>query len=97
VRFDTIERNYGELIRINAPDFYRDPDFLRWLDHPDRHQATWHNKGTPPGEFSDLFFTYDQGEGSDSDMPGNVWDFLHKELSRQGVTFALVWVSNLPE
>lgn len=92
-----IERNYGELIRINAPEFYKDQKFLDWLNRKDRYQATWHVKGMAVGEFSDLFFQYDNGEGSDSDMPEHIWEQLTSELKKLGVTWGLVWISNLPE
>lgn len=89
-----IERNYAEVVEISAPEFYRDPEFLRWLNNPDRHQATWHVKGKSVNEFSDLFFTYDGGEGSDSDMPRRIWEMIHQELKRQGVKFCVVWVKS---
>jgi len=89
-----IERNYAEVVEISAPEFYRDPEFLKWLNNPDRHQATWHVKGKKVNEFSDLFFTYDGGEGSDSDMPSRIWEMIHQELKRQGVKFCVVWVKS---
>lgn len=92
-----IERNYCELVRINAPEIYRDRDFLRWLNDQNRHQASWHVKGMQAGEFSDLFFTYDGGEGSDSDMPGHIWLQLSEKLNAEGITDCLVWVTNLEE
>jgi len=92
-----IERNYGELIKINAPEFYRDIDFLEWLNNPDRHQATWHINGRQAGEYSDLFFQYDNGEGSDADMPGHIWKQITDELDKLGVTWGIVWLSNIPE
>lgn len=89
-----IERNYAEVVEISAPEFYRDPEFLKWLNNPDRHQATWHVKGKSVSEFSDLFFTYDGGEGSDSDMPSHIWEKIHKELKQRGVKWCVVWVKS---
>jgi hypothetical protein len=89
-----IERNYAEVVEISAPEFYRDPDFLKWLNNPDRHQATWHVKGKRVNEFSDLFFTYDGGEGSDSDMPSPIWEKIHQELKQRGVKWCVVWVKS---
>jgi hypothetical protein len=87
------------LVRVNAPEVYRDPAFVEWLNDTDTVQATWHKKGAPPSDFSDLFFTYDAGEGSNSDMPGHIWDKicdLIKEHEGE-MAYCLVWMTNLEE
>jgi hypothetical protein len=65
--------------------------------------ATWHH-GYEPTEYSDVFFTYDRGEGSDAPsaalscrpaIPDSIWSLLDAELKKRGVEQALVWVSNL--
>jgi hypothetical protein len=89
-----IERNYAEVVEIGAPEFYRDPEFLKWLNNKNRNQATWHVKGKSVNEFSDLFFTYDGGEGSDSDMPTHIWEKIHQELKKRGLKFCVVWLKS---
>lgn len=88
-----------DLVQINAPEFYRDPAFVTWLNDPNKVQATWHSKGTAPNEYSDLFFTYDSGEGSDSDMPGVIWNQICAFIQEHfGDNFnALIWLTNLED
>lgn len=93
-----VETNYLPLVRINAPELYKDEDFVAWLNDETRNQATWHVKGQEPGEFSDIFMTFDgTADGSDSDMPEHCWEMLCEVLSAKGLDTAecLVWLSNL--
>ncbi len=65
------------VVRINAPDFFKDPEIRTWLNDPQRAPATWH-RGGEPGENSDSFVYYggagwtERGEfhGDGSDFPG---------------------------
>lgn len=93
----TVELDYIRVIRINAPEFYQRADFMAWLNDPQRIQATWHGKGCEPSEYSDLFFTYADGDGSDSDMPEEVWKEICRAMNEAGVDNALIWLSNLAE
>jgi hypothetical protein len=90
------------LVRINAPGWFRDKAFVRWLNHPGT--ATWHTGGSDPTEYSDVFFTFDSGDGSDAPVPGghpsippHIWDrVVHiVELTLGYRSECLVWVSNL--
>lgn len=66
-----ISTNIGLL--INAPEFFRDPTFINWLNNGERKFAL-HRNG-PPDEWSDVIVLVDpglSGEGSDSDMPGHI-------------------------
>lgn len=66
-------------ISINVPEFFRDPEFLAWLNNPDNRVFTWHKKGEEPGDYSDVVVTLEgdlSGEGSDSDMPEYCWDLI---------------------
>ena len=96
------------LVRINAPEWYRDPDFCRWLRS--RNTATWCAIGEDPNEESDAFFTYDDGDGSDAPLPNHphptmrglpehIWSQVCAliEASHGKGIDCLVWVSNLPE
>lgn len=68
------------LVRINAPQLYRDPRFQAWLNHPQRGPATWH-RGGAPGDYSDAFIHYGGadwhpthgfcGDGSDYSRDGH--------------------------
>lgn len=90
-----------KVVRINAPAWFDDPEFLKWLNRPGT--ATWHRSGTEPGDYSDVFFTFCQGEGSDypgSEDPGipeEIWQHLEFIIAEQHGWDAevLVWVSNL--
>jgi len=46
------------LVRINAPSFFRDTNFVRWLNSPESRAATWHARGNEPAEDSDVFIHY---------------------------------------
>lgn len=70
-----IEVDYMPLVRINAPEFFEREDFQEFLNRavdPDTDDttATWHQSGEP-NDYSDLFVTYDNGEGSDALPPGS--------------------------
>jgi hypothetical protein len=96
--------HHTTVVRVNAPEWYEDAGFVRWLDSS--ASATWHTKGRGVCEGDDAFFTYCQGEGSDypgttksPGIPDHIWEQvvdlvtdLHGEYAE-----CLVWVSNLPE
>ncbi len=85
----------GKVLRIDARDWYRRKDFLAWLNSP-KPIATWHTKGKPVGEYSDVFFTFDHGEGSDRDsIPEDIWQEICRMAAEHGVEDGLVWVANL--
>jgi hypothetical protein len=85
------------LLRINAPEWYARPDFRAWLNNPER--ATWHRIGKEPNEYSDVFITFDHGEGSDFDvdMPDDVWAQITQAAADAGIQDCVVWISNLEE
>lgn len=84
------------LVRIDAPEFYADAEFQLWLNDPTRNQATWHKKGTYPNEYSDMFFTVDPPDGSDSDMPQHIWDKIVASCAEAvGSCACVVWLSNV--
>lgn len=88
------------VVRINAPELYRDPEFVAWLNDPDHIQATWHRKGKPPGDYSDIFLTFSalNEDGSDSDMPRHCWEQLCGWLRQAGVRQdCVVWLSNIQD
>lgn len=95
----TIETATMPIVRINAPEFYRDPEFLAWLNNPVTNVATWHQQGDTPGEYSDLFFTYDNGDGCNTDMPAHIWEQICEAVDplRCYNGECLIWLSNLEE
>jgi hypothetical protein len=87
-----------DCLRINAPEWYARADFMRWLTEDRR--ATWHIRGnTSPDEYSDVFVTFDHGEGSDYDtlMPDDIWEAITKAAHDCGVDDCIVWISNIEE
>jgi hypothetical protein len=92
------ETNYMPIVRINAPEWYARQDWMNWIesDLPDqRGPATWHRKGQKPDEYSDVFFTYCQGEGSDfPGIPEDIWQAIMVLMQFEGINECLVWVVN---
>ena len=67
------------LVTLNVPEFFNDEGFLAWLNDPDNRAFTWHQKGQPASEWSDVIVTMEatcNGEGDASDMPAHLWDAL---------------------
>jgi hypothetical protein len=61
---------------INAPQFFRDPEFVEWLNSS-VPKFTYHRRATPVDEWSDVVVMVDpslSGEGADTDMPRGIWD-----------------------
>jgi len=94
-------------MRIDAPTWFERDDFKDYLREP--RTATWNNKSEVlhPFDYADVFFTYCQGEGSDSPtpdaptgcrgVPEEVWEELGKLVEQTYGTRdveLLVWVTN---
>ena len=47
-----------QLVRLNAPSLFADPEWRAWLNHPQSGPATWHARGEEPGDYSDVFIHY---------------------------------------
>jgi hypothetical protein len=82
---EKIHKEAGEIVRglsltIHCPNVFQIPEFVEWLNNGSP-KMTWH-QGGKPAEFSDVVVRVDpslNGEGSDSDMPSAVWDFVVQE------------------
>lgn len=64
---------------LNVPEFFKDPAFLNWLNSESTTVFTWHTKGQPAGEWSDVIVSLEgscNGEGDASDMPEYLWNLL---------------------
>jgi hypothetical protein len=85
-------------VQFNRPDWYQNPDWVRYINAPGI--ATWHDPSKHnPTEYSDVFFTYDHGEGSDwggngpDSIPDSIWKEICETLGPDA--YCLVWVTNL--
>lgn len=97
-----MEIEQGVSLRISAPEFYQDPEFVKWLNNDER-KFTWHDGG-PPDEWSDVIVGVDpslSGEGTDNDMPAHIWNQIlqacREHCKNPAVTngvHILVWISN---
>lgn len=92
-------------LKINCPELFADPEFAAWLKsrsgvRPPGEKwwtpvATWHEGDEEMNEYSDVFCTYEDGEGSDSDMPEHCWERLCELARREvGSGFAILWLTN---
>lgn len=67
------------LTTLNVPEFFRNGDFIAWLNDKDTNSFTWHQKGYPASEWSDVIVLVDgscNGEGDSSEMPETLWNLL---------------------
>ena len=85
----------GVILNIYCPELFQEPEFIAWLQERsnDNEVATWHIPGQEPNEYSDVFCTYDDGEGSNSDMPG--WDAIVTVCRWHDVTHATLRLINM--
>jgi len=87
----------GRVLRIDASEWYQRKDFMDWLNSG-KPIATWHRKGEVPGEYSDVFITFDHEEGSDRDsIPEDVWQEICRIAREQHFEDGLVWIANLED
>jgi len=82
-------------VEINLPELFEREDFRAYLNDPKNTIATWHRSGEAPDECSDVFVTYDNGDGSNSDMPG--WGIVCDMMRENGHTAALVRLTNMED
>lgn len=85
------------MLKLNLPELFEDQEFVGYLNDADNRIATWHRKGDAPDEYSDIFITYDAGEGSNTDMPERWWDYICSlcEEADIGGAYALLHITNL--
>lgn len=92
------------LIRVDAEPWYARDDFMAWLnDENQTGPATWHQKGGPASDYSDVFVTFCQGDGSDAPVsvmspaiPEDIWEQLCAIAEKHGHDECLFWIRNLP-
>lgn len=101
--------NYSTVHRINAPDWFEDPQFLEWLNCQDSSAkpATWHIPGKPPTEYSNVFIVWFNGGCSDwppipnkGGIPNHIWKQVEDDLNKHYLNntgVVVVWITNLKE
>lgn len=79
-------------IRVNMSELRTDPEFAAWLNDPRTRVWTWHEKGNPVDDFSDIVvWVESNGEGSESgDMPEHIWNEIAKLM---GGRCGLCWIT----
>lgn len=83
-------------LRIECPAWFARADFQQYLNEyrTTRPIATWHLGGAP-GEMSDVFMTYDEGEGSEFDvLPEDIWEEICQLCTSAGIAHGVVWLVN---
>ncbi len=85
-------------IRINAARWYTRPDFIAFLNSS--QAATWHETPGEPGDFSDVFTIWDNGEGSDqpafnAGLPKDIWAKIGEACTANGGGVHVVWIVNV--
>ena len=68
----------GQVLRINAPEWFRLPRFRAFLDHathPQQKQrlATFHRHGDAPNEYSDIFIPFGTYRVGTDDTGCEIW------------------------
>ena len=73
-----VEHGRADVLVINVPSWYSDPEFVAWLESNSNPVMTWHRPGRSPSEFSDAIVLVDPsltGEGTDQgSMPERYWE-----------------------
>lgn len=96
---EVISGNHLPLMRIDAPSWFKRDDFQAYVR--DRRTATWHDKTSNSfDDYSDVFFTFSDGGGSDfPGIPDDIWAELEELIEKTyGTRYIeiMVWVANLP-
>ncbi len=89
------EVSHAPAFKMNMPELFAREDFRVYLNDRNNNMATWHPHGEEPGEYSDVFIHYDNGEGSHSDMPG--WDLVVAAMTKAGIKYGIVQITNLDD
>lgn len=82
-------------LEIVASAWFGRDDFVAFLEGRGPYQggikpATWHQNGDAP-DMSDVFITFDHGEGSDYlDVPEDIWAEVQRLAREHGFTDGIV-------
>lgn len=100
-----VEAMHLPALTINAPEWFEDEAFSRWLNNEEHPLMTWHRRGEEAGEWSDVVTWVDPslgGEGTDQgEMPDSQWNSIVEQCRAhftpgQG-PHILVRITNLQE
>ncbi len=86
-------------LRIGAARWFQREDFMEFVNKyanatEGPRLATWHTGGEA-NDFSDIFLTYDDGEGDSADMvPEDIWEEICQICEFNHVNYALLWIVN---
>lgn len=83
------------ILRLDSQELFQDPEFVAWLNDASNIKFTWHQPGSEVDEWSDVIVTYDSGDGSNSDMPEHIWDWICEIVKERQVQECLIWLRNL--
>lgn len=78
------EEYFGLHFTLNAPEFFFRKDFLDYVKS--NPVFTWHDHEEEPGDYSDVIVLVEpclNGEGSESDMPQDIWETIMAVLKKQ--------------
>lgn len=83
--------------RVNKPEWFQNPEFVALLNDPNSTIATWHVKGQPVGEYSDVLLDVSDG-WSGVDLPEDI----QKEITEFWESINcpemfVLWVANIKE
>lgn len=89
----------AHVLRVNAPEWYTRPDFLKYLNG--KGTATFHTQGNDPSEYSDIFMPFDSDSPEEGALPDDISQTLF-DLWRAAFgtspydQYGVIWISNLP-
>ncbi len=92
---------------VNAPEWFQRDDFQAWRRGCVAEQAggpaTWHPEQEGPGDYQDVFITFDRGpnpdprngdwEGSDDfGLPDDIYAALGEVLRLAAARYGVIWI-----
>lgn len=89
-----------DAIKIAAPDWFRRADFLDYIGNTRKMErvATWYEPALGAGSLSDVFVTCyvsdTDTDGSNSDMPADIWAEICEIARKLSVRNGVVWITN---
>lgn len=86
----------GLRLTINAPEFFKDPGFVAWLN--DGAPKFTIHQGGKPSEWSDVIVLVDpslSGEGSNSEMPEHIWEAIVEVCRARAPSFPALLSSHI--